>query len=123
YAAYGLAWDDVNGAGFASGLRDEAHFLASLLAAQMPDEPEVLGLLSLLLFAHARRDARRDDGSYVPLREQDTARAGTTPRSHARRRSWRGRPPWAGSARFSWRRRCSRPTSTVYSVARLITPP
>ena len=38
----------------------------------MPDEPEALGLLSLMLHAQARRAARRDaEGGYVPLAEQD----------------------------------------------------
>lgn len=38
----------------------------------MPDEPEALGLLSLILSHHARRDARIVAGIYVPLPEQDT---------------------------------------------------
>jgi RNA polymerase sigma factor (sigma-70 family) len=39
------------------------------------DEPEVAGLLALMLLHHARRDARRaDDGSLVPLAEQDRTR-------------------------------------------------
>ena len=40
----------------------------------MPDEPEALGLLALMLFAEARRATRRDaNGDYVPLAEQDTS--------------------------------------------------
>ena len=40
----------------------------------MPDEPEALGLLALMLYAEARRAARRDaSGEYVPLAEQDTS--------------------------------------------------
>jgi predicted RNA polymerase sigma factor len=40
----------------------------------MPDEPEVRGLLALMLFCDARRSARRaPDGRYVPLSEQDPA--------------------------------------------------
>jgi len=40
----------------------------------MPDEPEALGLLALMLHAQARRAARRDaQGGYVPLNEQDPA--------------------------------------------------
>jgi RNA polymerase sigma factor (sigma-70 family) len=39
------------------------------------DEPEVAGLLALMLLHHARRDARRaDDGGLVPLAEQDRTR-------------------------------------------------
>ena len=40
----------------------------------LPEEPEALGLLALMLHAEARRAARRDAaGAYVPLDEQDTA--------------------------------------------------
>jgi RNA polymerase sigma factor (sigma-70 family) len=50
----------------------EAVRLARELAALMPDEPEVLGLLGLLLLTDARRPARTAaDGALVPLREQD----------------------------------------------------
>lgn len=53
-------------------LCDEAIFLARLLDRLRPDEPEILGLLSLLLTTHARRDARCDaNGATVPLPEQD----------------------------------------------------
>jgi RNA polymerase sigma-70 factor (ECF subfamily) len=37
----------------------------------MPDEPEVHGLLALMLVNDARRDARFADGSVVLLRDQD----------------------------------------------------
>ncbi|MGH9189112.1 MAG: RNA polymerase sigma factor [Acidimicrobiales bacterium] len=50
----------------------EAVRLARLLAALMPDEPEVLGLLALLLLTEARRAARVSaDGSLVLLPDQD----------------------------------------------------
>jgi RNA polymerase sigma-70 factor, ECF subfamily len=56
-------------------LCDEAIRLARLLARLMPDEPETLGLLALLLVTDARRPARlRGDGSFVGLDEQDRAR-------------------------------------------------
>ena len=43
-------------------------------SALLPDEPEALGLLALMLHAEARRAARRGaDGGYVPLGEQDPA--------------------------------------------------
>jgi predicted RNA polymerase sigma factor len=46
--------------------------LARLLAELMPDEPEVLGLLALLLLTEARRAARTAaDGSLVLLSDQD----------------------------------------------------
>ena len=56
-------------------LADEAIWLGRLVASLLPDEPEALGLLALMLHAQARRDARRDAaGDYVPLAEQDPAR-------------------------------------------------
>ena len=49
--------------------------LARLLAQLMPDEPEVLGLLALLLLTDARRPARvASDGSLVLLADQDRSR-------------------------------------------------
>lgn len=55
-------------------LSDAAIRLARVLAALMPDEPEALGLLALLLLTEARRPARAAaDGSLVPLAEQDRA--------------------------------------------------
>jgi RNA polymerase sigma-70 factor (ECF subfamily) len=53
-------------------LTAEAIRLGRVLAALMPDEPEVLGLLALMLLIEARRPARTDaSGSLVPLPEQD----------------------------------------------------
>jgi RNA polymerase sigma-70 factor, ECF subfamily len=53
----------------------EAIRLGRLLVELMPDEPEAVGLLALMLLAAARRDARTDDGgALVPLPEQDRAR-------------------------------------------------
>ena len=50
----------------------EAVRLARLLAELMPDEPEVKGLLALLLLSEARRPARTAaDGSLVLLPDQD----------------------------------------------------
>ncbi len=57
------------------GLCDEAIGLGRVLAELMPDEPEVTGLLSLMLLHNARRATRVDDtGALVPLEEQDRAR-------------------------------------------------
>jgi RNA polymerase sigma-70 factor (ECF subfamily) len=53
----------------------EAIRLARLLVELMPDEPEALGLLALLLLAEARRAARTaPDGSVVVLADQDRSR-------------------------------------------------
>jgi RNA polymerase sigma-70 factor (ECF subfamily) len=75
YAAYGSGWDDVAGADpRRRGLADEAIDLGRLLARLMPSQPEVLGLLALMLHCEARRDARRTKGgSYVPLSAQDVS--------------------------------------------------
>jgi RNA polymerase sigma-70 factor (ECF subfamily) len=54
------------------GLCAEAIHLGRLLAQLMPDEPEVLGLLSLMVLHDARSAARVDDaGDVVTLEDQD----------------------------------------------------
>jgi RNA polymerase sigma-70 factor (ECF subfamily) len=59
----------------ATGLCSEAIRLARLLVTLMPDEPEVTGLLALLLLTESRRASRtRTDGSLVLLGEQDRGR-------------------------------------------------
>jgi RNA polymerase sigma-70 factor (ECF subfamily) len=56
-------------------LSAEAIRLASMLVRLMPDEPEVHGLLALLLLIEARRAARTDGGgSLVLLADQDRSR-------------------------------------------------
>lgn len=53
----------------------EAIRLGRVLAALMPDEPEALGLLALMLLHDARRGARTgDDGELVLLDDQDRSR-------------------------------------------------
>jgi RNA polymerase sigma-70 factor (ECF subfamily) len=53
-------------------LCDEAIRLGKLLAVLMPDEPEVLGLLALMLLQDSRREARvAPDGELVLLEDQD----------------------------------------------------
>jgi RNA polymerase sigma-70 factor, ECF subfamily len=55
-------------------LCDEAIRLGRLLVALMPGEPEVLGLLALMILIDARRDARTVGGELVRLAEQDRDR-------------------------------------------------
>ncbi|MFC4855740.1 RNA polymerase sigma factor [Actinophytocola glycyrrhizae] len=56
-------------------LRAEAVRLAKLVAALMPDEPEAMGLVALLLLHESRSAARRTrDGDLVLLADQDRAR-------------------------------------------------
>jgi RNA polymerase sigma-70 factor (ECF subfamily) len=73
YAAFSEGWTDPTGADAARrDLTEEALFLAGLVIVLLPEEPEALGLLALMLHAEARRRARRsDDGEFVPLAEQD----------------------------------------------------
>jgi RNA polymerase sigma-70 factor (ECF subfamily) len=59
------------GYGGRSELAAEAIRLGRALAELMPDEPEVHGLLALMLLNDARRDARFADGTVVLLRDQD----------------------------------------------------
>jgi len=54
-------------------LCDEAIRLGRLLAGLLPEEPEVLGLLALMILIDARRDARTVGGDLVRLADQDRA--------------------------------------------------
>ena len=68
---------DASGGGALTraGLCAEAIRLARLLAALMPDEPEVTGLLALLLLTESRRAARTTPaGDLVLLADQDRGR-------------------------------------------------
>ncbi len=54
-------------------LTGEAIRLTRVLRRLLPEEPEVMGLLALMLLIEARREARVRDGQLVPLGEQDRA--------------------------------------------------
>ena len=73
YAAFAEGWSDPGGTDIARrDLSAEAMFLGRLVTELMPQEPEALGLLGLMLHTEARRRARRNTrGEYVPLSEQD----------------------------------------------------
>jgi len=73
YAGFTEGWTDPFGTDAARrDLTQEAMFLARLVTELLPEEPEGLGLLALMLHAEARRRARRNRcGEYVPLAEQD----------------------------------------------------
>ncbi len=75
YAAFAEGWSDPAGTeARRRNLAEEGIWLGRLVVSLLPDEPEALGLLALMLFAEARRGARRNaEGDYVPLAEQDTA--------------------------------------------------
>jgi RNA polymerase sigma-70 factor (ECF subfamily) len=73
YAAYGAGWDGMDGdQRAATGLTEEAAFLASLAARLAPDSGEAHGLVALIAHCEARAGARRSaDGAFVPLGDQD----------------------------------------------------
>jgi RNA polymerase sigma-70 factor (ECF subfamily) len=71
YAAFGAGWPGGLDAR-RQGLVEEALWLGHVVVGLLPEEPEGLGLLALMLYCGARRDARRSaNGEYVPLSEQD----------------------------------------------------
>lgn len=72
YAAFSEGWADAVGTGGRRrSLAGEAIWLGRLMASLMPTEPETFGLLALMLYAEARRAARRNAaGAYVPLSDQ-----------------------------------------------------
>ena len=75
YATFAEGWTDPGGTDVARrDLAEEALFLGRIVTELLPQEPEALGLLALMLHAEARRRARRNaQGEYVPLAEQDTS--------------------------------------------------
>jgi RNA polymerase sigma-70 factor (ECF subfamily) len=75
YTAFGTGWEDIPRDDVrARDLVTEAIWLARVLQELLPGEPEVHGLLALMLYCHSRRGARRDaTGAFVPLSEQDPA--------------------------------------------------
>jgi len=75
YAAFAEGWSDAAGTDSRRrNLAEEGIWLGRLVVSLMPDEPEALGLLALMLHAEARRPARRNtQGEYVALADQDPA--------------------------------------------------
>nr|WP_285855391.1 DUF6596 domain-containing protein [Paenibacillus cellulositrophicus] len=76
YAAYGSGWDEAASADSPHRrLAEESIYLGRLLLQFNPREPEVNGLLALMLHCEARVGARHDEeGNYIPLSQQDGAR-------------------------------------------------
>ena len=66
YLVFNEGWSDGR-----VDLAAEAIRLGRALVELMPDEPETLGLLAMMLLNDARRDARVREGVLVPLDEQD----------------------------------------------------
>jgi RNA polymerase sigma-70 factor (ECF subfamily) len=75
YATFAEGWSDPAGTeARRRNLADEGIWLGRLVVSLLPEEAEAQGLLALMLYAQARRGARRDaDGEYVPLEQQDPA--------------------------------------------------
>ncbi|MGH8829439.1 MAG: RNA polymerase sigma factor, partial [Jiangellaceae bacterium] len=70
YLIYNAGADDIG----RRDLRAEAIWLARMLTALMPEEPEVAGLLALMLLSDARMPARSDAAQVVLLKDQDRTR-------------------------------------------------
>ena len=111
-------------------LAAEAIRLGRLLAELMADEPEVYGLLALMLLHDSRREARVVDGQLIPLAEQDRSRydrAQVAAGSHRPRASARPAPgrravrapggdrlaPGRAGHRLARGRRCSTSGSSI----------
>lgn len=73
YACYAEGWAEASGVDpVRMELATEALFLGRMLVELILEEPEAWGLLALMLYAEARRPARRTaEGEFVPLAEQD----------------------------------------------------
>lgn len=65
YAAFTAGWED------GGPLSGEAIWLGRVLLKLMPEEPEAMGLLSLMLHCEARKPARRAGDGFVPLDRQE----------------------------------------------------
>jgi RNA polymerase sigma-70 factor, ECF subfamily len=75
YATFTEGWSDPIGTEARRGnLTEEGIWLGRLVVSLLPGEAEAQGLLALMLYAEARRAARRDaEGNYIPLADQDMA--------------------------------------------------
>ncbi|HET9249599.1 MAG TPA: RNA polymerase sigma factor [Actinomycetota bacterium] len=75
YLVFNEGYAATSGPLIRTDLCDEAIRLARTVVTLMPDEPEVRGLLALMLLQHSRRDARTGPGGeMVLLEDQDRAR-------------------------------------------------
>lgn len=76
YVAFNAGWETLGtDAPEHADLANEAIYLARALLHLVPEAPEALGLLSLMLHVHARQHARCDaEGRFIPLTQQDPQR-------------------------------------------------
>ena len=75
YAAFSEGWLDAAGTDrVRRDLAEEAIYLCRIVVQMLAAQPEAVGLLALMLYAEARRKARRSpEGAYIALAEQDVA--------------------------------------------------
>jgi RNA polymerase sigma-70 factor (ECF subfamily) len=73
YGAYAIDFPLVAGPEQRDSLAAESHYLATTLAALLPDEPEALGLAAVISLSLARHPARGASDEFVPLDEQDSS--------------------------------------------------
>lgn len=72
YLVFNEGYSDSSPESERASLCDEGIRLARLLLRLFPSEPEIMGLLALMLLSHSRKRARFDqDGSLVLLEKQD----------------------------------------------------
>jgi RNA polymerase sigma-70 factor (ECF subfamily) len=75
YLVFNEGYSAADPASDRAALCDEAIRLARLLLRMYPSEPEIMGLLALMLLQHSRTAARFDaDGNAVLLEDQDRAK-------------------------------------------------
>ncbi|UES59466.1 RNA polymerase sigma factor (plasmid) [Roseibium aggregatum] len=75
YLVFSEGYSDPDPAGERSGLCHEGIRLARLLLRMFPSDPELMGLLALMLLQHSRQDTRVDaNGLLVLLEDQDRSR-------------------------------------------------
>jgi RNA polymerase sigma-70 factor (ECF subfamily) len=103
-------------------LAQEAIRLGGALVELMPDEPEVYGLLALMLLHDSRRNARHRDGEIVLLADQDRTlwdeqRIRDGRAALGRARALRGRGPYALQAEIASLH--ARPRSDWAAIAEL----
>ena len=97
YLIFNEGYSDANAE---NSLAAEAIRLGRVVAALLPAEPEVLGLLALMLLHDARREARFDGQDLVLLPDQDQSRWDWRQITEARdllARAWSARA-WSGNA-------------------------
>ena len=106
------------GYGGRGDLAAEAIWLGRALAELMPDEPEVHGLLALMLLHDARREARFRRRRPRAARRPGPRRCGTPSRSPTAAPCSTGRSRSAAAGRTSCRRRSPRCTPTSRATGR-----